>query len=127
MANYFGFDKSGETKVPSYDLREIYARLLGEHLIDAAIARKSNNFYNYYFALEDIKTIIAHKIKNFSEYNLLKKEIVDLSIKYPQTWLGQSEDFKANIDIALRKLEEYLYKKLDECGLLGTKSSDDGL
>ena len=34
----------GEDKNLAYDLRQIYAKLLGEHLIDASISRKENNF-----------------------------------------------------------------------------------
>lgn len=109
----------------AYDLRQIYAKLVGEHLIDAAEARKSNIFYSWFKCLEDIKTITKHKFKDkkntLIEYNNLVTKLKDLANKYPTTWKGEVSDptAVAKIEAALRELEEFLYEKMEEGKVFG--------
>ncbi len=124
---------SNEPKELAYDLRQIYAKLVGEHLIDAAEARKSNNFYAWYKALEDIKTVTKHKFKDkkkaLEEYESLLKKIKELANKYPSTWKGESSkpEEVAQIEAALRELEEFLYDKMEEGKIFGEGYKIPGL
>jgi hypothetical protein len=124
---------SNEGKTPAYDLRQIYATLLGEHLIDATEARKSNNFYVWYKALEDIKTITLHKWKEKAKriklYEATVKRIKELSNKYPNTWTGTFRDQNqmALIETELRELEEFLYDQIEDAKLFGSSQQIPGL
>ena len=117
--------KDDTAQTPAYDLRQIYAALLGEHLLDAAEARKSNRYYDYYKALEDIKTITAHKFKKkeeaLLEYKRLLTIITILATKNQNIWLGKSFDPNINsqIETALRDLEEFLYSEMEDAKLFG--------
>lgn len=117
----------------AYDLRQVYARLVGEHLIDVADARKSKNFYEWFKALEDIKTITKHKFRKkkevMEEYDRKVKEVTELANKYPSTWGGETTnpvEFSL-IENALRKLEEFLYDKMEEGKVFGELYKTSGL
>lgn len=114
----------------AYDLRQIYALEVGRHMQEITDARKSNNFYLWYKNLEDLKTEIAHKFKEEDEveYTKLKHNIKSLANKYLQAWSGSPYKQKESeeIDQALRKLEEFLYKRMQEAGMFGSKPWDDG-
>lgn len=121
-----GYNNTAEVDKPlAYDLRQVYASLVGEHLIDASEARKHNNFYVWFKALEDIKTITKHKYKDkkkvLEEYNNLVRDIKSLANKYPYTWKGEAAkaDEVAHIEAALRELEEFLYDKMEEGKVFG--------
>lgn len=129
----YSANTSGETKDLAYDLRQIYARLLGEHLIDASDARKANNFFNWYKALEDIKTISAHKfkdkIKAIETYNKKIVEIKKVANLYPNVWLGKTKvaDQIEKIEKLLRDLEEFLYSELEKGKVFGESARTPGL
>jgi len=122
-----------DPKELAYDLRQIYAKLVGEHLIDAAEARKSNNFYVWFKALEDIHTIVMHKFKHKKEdeksYNAAKEKVAKLANQYPSSWLSTAG---SNIEVsliedALRHLEEFLYNKMSEAKMFGESGRIAGL
>lgn len=109
----------------AYDLRQAYAQILGEHLIDATTNRKENKFYQWFKALEDIKTITKHKFKKkeeaLKEYEKLIKKIKEIAKKNSLTWSGQISDPDQiqEIDMVLRELEEFLYERMEESKLFG--------
>lgn len=116
----------GPSKEMAYDLRQIYANLLGEHLVDAAIARKANNFYGWLKALEDIETIGHHLFQNKDDadkkFKEIKDEISKLANQHEQTWLGNNTTDAAEmeaIDAALRKMEKFLYDELEKGNTFG--------
>ena len=116
----------------SYDLREIYAKIVGEHLIDVAEARKADNYYVWYKSLEDLHTIVKHKFKTEKdevEYNNLRFKITNLANKYPGAWLGKSPDpsERGIIEEALRELEEFLYDKMSKAKMFGEGGKIAGL
>ena len=112
----------------AYDLRQIYARLVGEHLVTAAEYRKVNDFYNWLNALKDIKTVTQHKWKKKEEkiklYNEMLKKIYELANKYKTTWLRKSQDQKEleEIKTVLRNLEEFLYQNMSDAKMFGESS-----
>jgi hypothetical protein len=117
----------------AYDLRQIYARLVGEHMLDISEARKQNNLYLWYKALEDLHTIIKHKFKDKKKdeeaYVKQIEDITDLANKYTNSWCGVNKNAKevAEIESALRKIEEFLYLKMNEAKMFGEAGRIAGL
>lgn len=116
----------------AYDLRQIYAKIVGEHLIDCAEARKADNYYTWYKTLEDLHTIVKHKFKSEKDeekYNKLRTTIANLANKYKQTWLGKSIDStqRSEIEEALRRLEEFLYDQMSKAKMFGESGRVAGL
>jgi hypothetical protein len=116
----------------AYDLRQIYAKIVGEHLIDVAESRKADNFYVWYKSLEDLHTIVKHKFtkdKDEEEYNRIRDKVTGLANKHPQAWLGTSKDpvQRGSIEESLRQLEEFLYKKMNDAKMFGDTWRTPGL
>ena len=116
----------------AYDLRQIYAKIVGEHLLDVAEARKADNYYVWYKSLEDLHTIVKHKFKSEKDekdYNDTRDKVTKLANQYPNSWLGKSKDPKESglIEEALRKLEEFLYDKMSTAKMFGDQYRTPGL
>lgn len=121
----------------AYDLRQIYAKIVGEHLQDIALARKSDKYHIYYKALKDLHIIVSHKIKDDKKaeksekeyYNDLIKKTVEVANKHPQEWLCKSSNPEAcaEIEQALNKIEMFLYKKIDDAKMFGGGGKIPGL
>jgi len=117
----------------AYDLRQTYAKIVGEHLLDIAEARKADNYYIWYKALEDLHTIVKHKFKSEKkdegEYNTKRNSVTTLANKYVNAWLGTSKDAKqrGEIEEMLRQLEEFLYLKMSEAKMFGEGGKISGL
>lgn len=125
----------------AYDLRQKYAKIVGDHLEDISEARKSNSFYLWYKNLEDLHTVIKFKFKNTKTkvgdkelspeeiYQSIIKDIVDLSNKHKQHWTGElkSGEAYALIENKLRELEEFLYLQMNEAKMFGSSGRVEGL
>jgi len=116
----------------AYDLRQTYAKIVGEHLLDIAEARKADNYYIWYKALEDLHTIVKHKFKTEKEekdYNICRDNVTKLANKYVNAWLGKSLDPKqrSEIEEALRQLEEFLYDQMSKAKMFGEGGKIGGL
>jgi hypothetical protein len=112
-----------ENKTP-YDLRQIYAKLVGEHMTDISIKRKLQRFSDWFRALQDLYTITNFKYDggwSKKEYNKIKQEIINLSNDYAGTWMGGYEDSESVflIDQKLRELEEWIYEQMQKGGIFG--------
>lgn len=117
----------------AYDLRQIYARLVGEHMLDISEARKQNHLYIWFKSLEDLHTIIKHKFKNKKEdeekYKTKIKSLIVLANKYTNSWLGINKNAKevSEIENLLRDIEEFLYLKMNEAKMFGEAGRTPGL
>jgi hypothetical protein len=122
-----------ENKELAWDLRQIYARLVGVHLVDCSDARNEGNFYKWFKALENIKTIVKHKFKKkteaVKEYDKLVGIVKDLANKNKTTWEGMNKNAREVflIDKALRDLEEFLWDEMEKGGVFGEKYQTRGL
>ena len=118
----------------SYDLRQIYAKLVGDHMQDVAIHRKNRDNQEYFRALEDLYTIVEYKFKKpkkdseASTYEQLRKNVIDTANKYPSAWSGTGTEPKEvnEVEMALRDVERFLYFKMNESSMFGSKR-DEGL
>jgi len=139
----FGVAESNFNQDLAYDLRMIYAKIVGEHLEDIARARKANNFSVYYETLNDLFVIVRHKIKNkkvededtekeikeIDLYYKLLKEATELANKHSFVWVGKDNDPQACAEIkqALNKIEMFLYNQIDKANMFGSSSKIPGL
>ena len=121
-----------ETKGLIYDLRQHYANIVGEHLRDAAEARKQDRYPEWFENLQDIYTIVHHKVaKDQPEidevYNSKLRNIAKLSQKYKDTWSNNTPNSQANAEFkhALRDLEMWIYQQMEEAKMFGEKLNED--
>lgn len=118
-------------KAMAYDLRQIYANIVGKHMNTIYMYRSMQDFYSWYKSLIDLHTVIKHKFTDLEndekEYNIKIKAVSDLAKKYPQTWRGikNSAEEVNEVDYALRQVEEFLYQKMEESEMFGTKFKFD--
>jgi len=116
----------------AYDLRQKYAQIVGFHLEDIAIARKAKRYPDYFHALEDLYVIVEHKFKKASyieDYKKLKEKAIGLINKYPSAYCGESTNAEevGKIAQALKDMERFLYEKMDEANMFGSKRELEGL
>lgn len=117
----------------AYDLRQFYAKIVGQHLEDAAEARKQDKYDIWYKSLEDLHIVVKHRFKkkddDENEYKNLVTTAVNLANKYPSVWLGQYKDPTACAEIfkALAEIEMYLYEKMDLNNMFGSQRTIQGL
>lgn len=126
----------------AYDLRQSYAKIVGDHLEDIAQARKADKYYIYYKALKDLYIIVKHKFKKGKEkgedgkiindeetYRELIKEAVKIANKYENEWLGKTQRAEpcAEIEEALNNIEMFLYEKIEKAGMFGGNKTIPGL
>lgn len=131
----------------AYDLRQTYAKIVGEHLDDISKARKADNYHIYYKTLKDLFIIVKHKFKSkkvkfideetkketekteLEIFNELVNKAVTTANKYPQTWLGKNKIPLecAEIEQTLNAIEMFLYEKIDDAKMFGGGSHIPGL
>jgi hypothetical protein len=118
------FDEDDEKNVP-YDLRQIYAKLVGNHLGDVAIQTKMQNFPKWLRAIEDLHTITRFKFdepdEDDKQYQAIKQKVIQISNRFSSTWIGKNKDASEIniIEEALRELEDCLLTKMQDGGLFG--------
>lgn len=131
-------DNYSNPEALAYDLRQRYAKIVGDHLEDVADARRNRNYPEYFKALENLNTIVKHKFKKDKEkknkekvvdYNSLRDALIKIANEYQNAWTGEGTDSKeiAKIEKALRDIEEFIYSKMDEAKMFGGVRDQEGL
>ena len=94
------------------------------------------NYPAYFKCLEDLYTIVAHKIKlnknkkdSKESYETLKKTFFDISSKNRDAYLGTSQSSEKVLEVenSLREIERYLYSVMDKANMFGSMRDDSGL
>jgi len=122
----YNSDNTNEPAGLAFDLRQIYARLVGEHMARICDFRNESKYYDWLEAIENLKVISSFKFKDpeqdEKDYNEKKKQVISLSNKYRNSWNKTNEKSEEVWEIkkALRELEELLLKKMDGGGMFGT-------
>ena len=135
MKDYSIEGSSNEDSSMAWDLRQYYARIVGEHLIKMCEDRQLKNYPDYFKDMENINVITQHnfkdlkKNKNNESYEELRKKLIEDANVYQGAWAGKDKtpNKVAIIENALRKIEEYLWLNIHEAGMLGKKFEDEGL
>jgi len=123
----------------AYDLRQTYAKIVGEHLLDVAYFRKQQDYPKHFDALEHLYIIVKHKFKKPKKNSKEKKaeenykELVDKFIKLASenkdAYFNKSQDSKqiGEIKKALAEIEMFFYKEMDKANMFGSKRDMEGL
>lgn len=125
----------------AYDLRQIYAKIVGQHLIDVAAARKIKNYPAYFEALEDLYIVSKHNFKSTKKnkkfkskkqkptFQSLKELFFALATEHQQAYLGNSTSAEevSKIKTSLNNIELFLWKKIKEAKMIGTKDGEEGI
>ncbi len=129
----------------AYDLRQRYAKIVGDQLEEVTYARKERLYPAWFKALEDLYTITEYKFKLSKEekqelkndnskfelkrYTNLKKELIEVANRRTETWKGKVIDPEAvaEIEKALRNIEEWILFKMNEVNMFGSKRETEGL
>lgn len=123
---------TSDEKALSYDLRQTYAKIVGEHLEAISEARQKDNYPIWYKYLLDLFTITKHKFKKQSDiedFEKIKKSAISLANEHRDVWTGLSKEENdiALIEETLHKMEAFLYRVMDEANMFGTKFDDQDL
>ena len=127
------YDTSTPDSSLAYDLRQRYANLVAVHLERIASARFTYNYVEFFKGLENLYTIVAHKIReNKSEkenYEDLKQSFFRIANENKDAYLGKSKnsDHVMLVEEALRKMERYLFRVMDKTNMFGSTRDDSGL
>lgn len=117
----------------AYDLRQIYVRIVGAHLVDIADSRKEANYGQWFKNIEDLHVIVKHKFKSPEKdeeaYQKLIEKAIEVAKQYTSVWLQQNREAKAcsEIEKCLRDIEMFLYKKMDDAKMFGSGGTIQGL
>lgn len=130
-------DNYSNPEALAYDLRQRYAKLVGDHMEEVSLQRITNKFPEWLRSLEDLHTITKHRYKSKKKdeynkdenYNKIIKNIITLANKYNAVWSGETQDPEGTAELiaSLRELEEYIYFKMNEAGMFGSKRELTGL
>lgn len=122
-----------ENSILAYDLRQAYAKIVGEHFEDIAIARKADNYPVWFKALKDLYVVTHHKFSDSAEeikkYKDFLAKITNIANTHPEVWLGKVKipAYNEEVEDALRDLEMFLYELSYEANIFGGRYEDDGL
>ena len=122
----------------AYDLRQVYARIVGRNLDNIDTARHEKDYPKYYKGMEDLYTVTKHKFKKVKKADIgkkptwkeLKKEFIITSNKNKEAYIKKTitDAFAVGeIERVLRKIEMWLYFKMDEAGMFGKKEEIEGM
>lgn len=114
-----------------FDLRQYYAKIVGEILIQIATVRKEKKFIDYYDWLDSLYIEINQKLDEDErkEYLTILKKVQETIKKNEQTYLGKLDKSEAKNEIynSLTELDMWLKDKMEVHGLYGRKFDDEGL
>ena len=137
----------------AYDLRQKYAEIVGVHLERVSTARISKNYPQYFQSLEDLYTVVKHKFKkkkrdadeiidpdkktkkkevkktDLEIFKELRQKAIDLANKYPNVYLGQTEDPKeiSELEGSFRDIEMFLFSVMDNAKMFGSVGYNEGM
>lgn len=129
----YDYNQTNNNQDLAYDLRQYYAKIVGEHLESIANARRNNNYDQYYKSLDDLHTIIRHKFKNTTkdeeEYQTLKTKVLKIANENKSAWFGTSikQESCSIIDSTLKDIEMFLYDKMEKANMFGSNKKISGL
>jgi len=120
-----------EAKQLIYDLRQYYAKILGEHLIMIADARTRRNFREWFDWLDSLHSEIQQKFdkEETEAYKKLLNETIEVIKANESAFNGNSGDTTktANVYRILKKLDSWCREVMEKHDMFGTKWDEEGL
>jgi len=116
-----------ETTQLTYDLRQEYAKQLGEIRLGILLARKDRDYKMWTELLDSLYIEVSTKLKDTdeTEYMNMIKVMNEIIKKNPVLYHARKE--VPNLYSSLRKINIWLNKKMDEYKMFGAKETFDGL
>jgi hypothetical protein len=144
MPNPYDNYERQENNELAYDLRQRYAKLVGDHIEMIAVFRVQQKYSEWLNAMDNLYTIIEFKfldrtkkkdltfedIKELHEaYEKLIREVLEVANKFKSTWFNKSKEPEhiSKIESALRSVERWLYFKMNEANMFGSKREIESL
>lgn len=124
-------DLNAPTDELAYDLRQRYAKEVADNMEFINQYRKDRNWSSYFDAIEDLYIITNFKWKpedtKGKTYASLRNAVATIANIHQHEWIGKGDEADATnlIKAALKDLEMYVYSKMNEANMFGSKYSDD--
>ena len=118
-----------EEKELLYDLRQAFVIITTEIKKEIVVARTAKDFPRWYNLLDSLFIEISKNLgdKEVNEYEKLNLEVLDVLNKYSSSFMMKSSNNANDIYSALRALDLWLNRKMNEKNMYGSKDMDDGL
>jgi len=117
-----------ESKDLAYDLRQVLAKQLGDLKERINEVRLEREYSKWLFLLDSLFIEVTKKLKpeEMEEFNLLMEEANNIINKNPEAYNGKG-DAEGIVYLAIRKLDIWLNRKMEDYHMFGSKEDDEGL
>lgn len=123
------YDKDYDEKELAYDLRQSFVQIVTAIKQAIVIARRENDFPNWYGLLDSLYIEVCKNLDNdeMKEYEELKSKSLAILHKCNATFLKKSSKDKNEVYQALRTLDIWVNRKMNEKNMFGSRDLDEGL
>lgn len=116
-----------EDKELLYDLRQAFVIITTEIKKQILIARTNKEYPAWYDLLDSLYIEVSKNLSDeeMEEYENLKNDSSKICSKYHLTYLRKESENSTEVYNALRKLDIWLNRKMNEKNMYGSKDMDD--
>lgn len=110
-----------------YDLRQTFVILATEIKKEIIIARVAKDFPRWKDLLDSLFIEITKNLteEELKEYEKLDEEVSKIINKYPSSYMRKTTNNAQDIYSAIRKLDIWINRKMNEKNMFGIKEVDD--
>lgn len=118
-----------EEKELLYDLRQTFVILATEIKKEILIARTSKDFPRWYTLLDSLFIEVSKNLSKteLEEYEQLNLKVLEQLNKFSSSFMMKTSKNSNEIYSALRILDLWLNRKMNDKNMYGSKDMDDGL
>ena len=123
------YTQPSEEKELLYDLRQAFVIITTEIKKEIVIARTNKEFPRWYSLLDSLFIEVSKNLsdKEVDAYEKLNLDVLKLLNKYSSSFMMKSNNNSNEVYSALRTLDLWLNRKMNEKNMYGSKDMDDGL
>lgn len=118
-----------EEKELLYDLRQAFVIITTEIKKEIVIARTNKEFPRWYNLLDSLFIEVSKNLssKEIKQYEKLNIDVLKILNKHSASFMKKSSQNANEVYSALRALDLWLNRKMNEKNMYGSKDMDDGL
>jgi len=118
-----------EEKELLYDLRQAFVIITTEIKKEIVLARTNKEFPRWYSLLDSLFIEISKNLTDteVEQYEKLNLQVLEILNKHSASFMMKSSTNANEIYSALRTLDLWLNRKMNEKNMYGSRDSDDGL
>jgi len=118
-----------EEKELLYDLRQAFVIITTEIKKEIVIARTNKEFPRWYNLLDSLFIEVSKNLsdKEIRAYEKLNLDVLKILNKHSASFMKKSSQNANEVYSALRTLDLWLNRKMNEKNMYGSKDMDDGL